>query len=210
MDLYLAWNISVASGSAANLAMALAIDNVTLTGQLPEVPVCRHYIYVDDCTGWDSLGLYAYGDSELWGAWPGQAPIDERDINGTVYKVFGLDTETGSYNLIFNNWNNGLQLPDYPIVADRDYYFRIDDQKAVEIDPDSGIADLTADNDFVTMSGNIIHAATPAQFTVWNSCGVRVADAQGLEFDMNTLPQGIYVIKCTAPSESATLKVMRR
>ncbi|HJE38934.1 MAG TPA: hypothetical protein K8V47_04145 [Candidatus Amulumruptor caecigallinarius] len=210
MDLYLAWNISVASGSAANLAMALAIDNVTLTGQLPEVPVCRHYIYVDDCTGWDSLGLYAYGDSELWGAWPGQAPIDERDINGTIYKVFGLDTETGSYNLIFNNWNNGLQLPDYPIVADRDYYFRIDDQKAVEIDPDSGIADLAADNGFVTMSGNIIHAATTTQFTVWNSCGVRVASAQGLEFDMNTLPQGIYVIKCTAPSESATLKVMRR
>ena len=60
------------------------------------------------------------------------------------------------------------------------------------------------------MSGNIIHAATTTQFTVWNSCGVRVASAQGLEFDMNTLPQGIYVIKCTAPSESATLKVMRR
>lgn len=38
LDVYLAWNISVASGDAAQGAMALGIDNVSLAGELPPCP----------------------------------------------------------------------------------------------------------------------------------------------------------------------------
>ena len=63
LDLYLAWNISVATGDAAQGAMALAIDNVRFEGSLPEVPETRHRIYVDNQTTWDAIGLYAWGDA---------------------------------------------------------------------------------------------------------------------------------------------------
>lgn len=135
VDFYLAWNITVTSGDAANNAMALAIDNFKLTGELPVIPTARHYIYAIDETGYDALGLYAWGDSELFGAWPGESSVDEKTIEGNVYKVFLLDAEGGTYNLIFNNWNNGLQLPDYTVTADRDYYLRLTSTQVTEVSP---------------------------------------------------------------------------
>jgi len=164
-DLYLAWNISTASGDACNAAMALAIDNFSISGSLPEIPVAEHYIYAIDKTGWASLGLYAYGDSEFYGAWPGQTVIDEREINGQTYKVFPLDTNTGNYNLIFNNWNNGKQAPDYTIVANRDFYFEVTETSVREIDPFTAIDDVATDPD-----------AFPVEY--YNLQGMKVADPQ--------------------------------
>lgn len=135
VDLFLAWNISVASGTNAANAMVLAIDNVELNGSLPTIPAAKHYIYVEDKTGWDALGLYAWGDGELFGSWPGQAVAGDTIIGGVTYKVFLLDVESGNYHLIFNNWNNGSQLPDYDIVANRDYYFLLDNGVATEVEP---------------------------------------------------------------------------
>lgn len=96
-----------------------------------------------DETGYDALGLYAWGDGELFGAWPGETWVDEKVIDGNTYKVFLLDAESGSYNLIFNNWNNGSQLDDYNITADRDYYFRLT-SSGVEQVTVTGITPLTA------------------------------------------------------------------
>ena len=135
VDMFLAWNISVASGTNAASAMVLAVDNVALEGSLPTIPKAKHYIYAEDKTGWDALGLYAWGDSELFGAWPGQAVAGDTIIGGVTYKVFLLDAESGNYHLIFNNWNNGSQLPDYDIVANRDFYFRLENGVAVEVQP---------------------------------------------------------------------------
>lgn len=155
MDLYLAWNISVASGTNCAGAMALAIDNVTIEGVTPAVPEYKYHIYVDDQTTYDALGLYAWGDSELFGAWPGQAPIDEQDIEGVNYKVFGHDADSGSFSFIFNNWNQGKQLPDYSVSGGRDYYLRITDSKVTEVTTTviTGIEDEDAQEEYFTLSG---------------------------------------------------------
>ena len=94
--------------------MALAIDNFKISGELPTIPTARHYIYAIDETGYDALGLYAWGDGELFGAWPGESCVDEKAIEGNVYKVFLLDAESGSYSLIFNKC---LILASRPIVT---------------------------------------------------------------------------------------------
>ena len=133
VDFYLAWNITVTSGDNAAGAMALAIDNFQLTGELPAVPTAKHYIYAIDETGYDALGLYAWGDGELFGAWPGESWVDEKTIDDKVYKVFLLDAESGSYNLIFNNWNNGKQVKDFAITATRDYYLRVTATEVTEV-----------------------------------------------------------------------------
>ncbi len=67
------WQIAVASGNNFAAAPALAIDNVEIEGQLPPVPVYDWHIYVDDKTGYASMGAYAYGaltTDEFWGGWP--------------------------------------------------------------------------------------------------------------------------------------------
>lgn len=206
-DLYLAWNISVASGDAANAAMALAIDNFSISAQLPEVPTALHYIYVIDNTGWDSLGLYAWGDGELFGAWPGEAPIDEREIDGTLYKVFALDTESGNYNLIFNNWNNGKQLPDYTIEANRDFYFQIDETSVKEIPP-ATVETVNGSNCKISYNNGSINAPEADSITVYTISGAIAAHAIGEIIDISNLPQGIYIAKAEG-SVSSAVKIVK-
>ena len=175
-DFYLAWNISAASGDNCASAMALAIDNFKLEAQLPEIPTAKHYIYAIDETGYDALGLYAWGDSELFGTWPGETWVDEVTIGSDTYKVFLLDAESGNYNLIFNNMNQGKQLPDFAITANRDYYVRLTD-KVEEVTP-TGIntiaVDKAANNTVYDLQGRKIGFLSPTLTA--------------------SLPKGIYIV----------------
>ena len=167
--------------------MALAIDNFQLTGELPAIPTAKHYIYAIDETGYDALGLYAWGDGELFGAWPGESWVDQKTIGDNVYKVFLLDAESGSYNLIFNNWNNGLQapdfnitdngqqVPDFNITANRDYYLRVTATGVTEIGGSAGIVETKN------------QPAVVSPF-VYDLQGRKVGTADG------RLPQGLYIV----------------
>jgi len=203
-DLYLAWNISVASGSAAQGAMALGIDDFAIAGELPKIPASQHYIFVNDLTGWDALGLYAWGDSELFGAWPGEASVGDSIIGGVNYKVFLLDTNGGNYHLIFNNWNNGLQLPDYDIVADRDYYFSITSSEAVEVSPSTIIEKVLDNAPVLQVRGREVTYS--GAITVYNLNGQTVARGKG-NVSLNHLSSGIYVIQGRNGSSLDTVKV---
>lgn len=192
IDIFLAWNISVASGDAAQGAMALAIDNVRFEGELPVVPQTKHCIYVDNRTTWDALGLYAWGDSELFGAWPGQAPIDELEKDGIVYTVFGLDADGGNFNLIFNNWNNNKQLPDYNITADRDYWFIIDDSSVKEISV-TGVNNVEENFDDLFFNGWKLTSSSESQISIFTTDGRLVLKSMGPEMNVDILPKGLYI-----------------
>lgn len=205
-DLYLAWNISVASGTAAASAMALAIDNFSIAGELPSIPAAKHYVYAEDKTGWNALGLYAWGDSELYGSWPGQAVVGEVVINDITYQVFPLDTEGGNFNLIFNNWNNGQQLPDVGITANRDYYFTLSDTKATEVDPNtySGISQPIAESNDLVVQGTVV--SCEGQIEAYDLSGRRIASASGT-LDLANLQKGIYIIRAAKARQA--IKVRR-
>lgn len=201
-DLYLAWNITVDSGDAANAAMALAIDNFSISGSLPEIPDSEHYIYVIDNTGYDVLALYVWGTAELFGAWPGQYPVGQQEIYGRTYKVFTLNTSTeGSYNLIFNNGNNGLQLPDYTITELRDYYLELNAEGVNELE--SGIEDISNDSnsDIVINGDNLI---ADGEIHLYNISGQLIL--KGFDcLNLNNLINGVYIAK----SSTSTMKIVR-
>ena len=202
-DLYLAWNITVASGTAAQGAMALGIDDFNISGELPKIPESQHYIFVDDQTGWAALGRYAWGDSELFGAWPGEASVGDSIVDGTNYKVFLLDTNSGNYHLIFNNWNNGLQLPDYDIVADRDYYFIITDSQVIE--DQATVTEVLIDQaPVILVRGNV--AMYPGAITVYNVEGKVIASGKQA-VDLHQLGRGIYIVQGRSGSHVDTIKV---
>ena len=202
-DLYLAWDISVASGDAAQGAMALGIDDFSIKGELPKIPVSQHYIFVNDKTGWDALGLYAWGDSELFGAWPGEASVGDSIVDGTTYKVFLLNTNSGNYHLIFNNWNNGLQLPDYDIVADRDYYFTITDSEVSETQA-TVIENLVDNAPSMHIQGKQV--SYPGTITVYNLQGQVMATGKDT-LGLSHLSRGIYVVQGRNGSHVETVKV---
>jgi hypothetical protein len=102
-------------------------------------PYNGYTIYVDNQTGWDALALYAWGDAEPAG-WPGLQPTGTKEINGINYIYFQMGEEMNdkSLNLIFNNNGNNIQLPDIPVVLNRDFYFQITSSGGVEVDPEGG------------------------------------------------------------------------
>ncbi|MBQ6079987.1 MAG: hypothetical protein IJK93_06895 [Muribaculaceae bacterium] len=202
-DLYLAWNISVASGDAAQGAMALGIDDFSISGELPKIPAAAHYIFVNDRTGWDALGLYAWGDSELFGAWPGEASVGDSIVGDVNYKVFLLDATSGNYHLIFNNWNNGLQLPDYDIVADRDYYFTITDTDVTE-DQTTVVENFDDNAPAIVINGKEV--IFPGSITVYNLHGQVVATGKQV-VGLSHLSRGIYIVQGMGAGAVKTAKV---
>jgi hypothetical protein len=77
------------------------------------------------------LALYAWGDAEAFGGWPGMAPTGTQTINGLEYTYFDMgEANTGlQLHLIPNNNNNGVQWEgdDLFFTIDHDIFVRIFD-----------------------------------------------------------------------------------
>ena len=82
-------------------------------------------ILVNNKTDWDAIALYAYGDAEAFGGWPGATPVGFEEVKGVKYTVFGLPAEMAgkTLNLIFNNNGGGKQLADFAITVPEEELF---------------------------------------------------------------------------------------
>lgn len=96
-------------------------------GEKPEPQHDGFVVYVDNQTGWDALTLYAWGDAEAFGGWPGMQPTGQWEKDGVLWTYFDMgEANSGlAENLIFNNGGNGSQLADFSFTIDHDIYLRI-------------------------------------------------------------------------------------
>lgn len=104
-----------------------------------EVEHDGYVIYVVDNSGYDDLAMYAWGDAEAFGGWPGMTPTGDITIEGVKYKYFdtGAANEGLNLNLIFNNNGGGQQLADYNVTLNQDFYLELTPDGVVEFDPSS-------------------------------------------------------------------------
>lgn len=143
------------------------------------------------------------------GAWPGQAPINEETIGGTTYKVFGHNEASGSYNLIVNNWNRSLQLPDYPIEGGRDYYFMATPEKMTEIVP-TGIKETgIASEGELRLNGDTLMCDGATCIEVYTLAGTLAARATGESLTLSALPAGTYIALATSDTFRSTLRFLK-
>ena len=82
-------------------------------------------ILVNNKTDWTDISLYAYGDAEAFGGWPGATPVNVETVKGVDYLVFGLPADMAgkSLNLILNNNGGGKQLSDFAITVPEEELF---------------------------------------------------------------------------------------
>ena len=127
-SLYLAWNISVASGTSPNKAMGLSIDNVVIDATYAsQDQAC--YIYVEDVTKWSALYMAVDGGEA-------QAPASSAVVNGVTYKVWSMDMDGNAHALVFTDGRANSLNTD--ITADRDYYLCVTKDEVTEItDPEN-------------------------------------------------------------------------
>lgn len=100
-----------------------------------------YVIYVVDNSGYDELTLYAWGDAEIFGGWPGVKATGTVVMNGVSYKYFdtGAANEGLTEHLIFNNNGGGKQLADFDVTLDQDYYVELTPDGVVPFDPSSTV-----------------------------------------------------------------------
>lgn len=102
-----------------------------------EEPVVEHdgpAIFIQNKTSWTAIALYAWGDAEAFGGWPGIQPTGTQKIDGVEWTYFdaGEANRGKTEHLIFNNNNGGSQLKDFDVVLDRDYYLILTDEGVTE------------------------------------------------------------------------------
>lgn len=121
-------NLTFDADVAGEYTFVWTIATNTLSITYPAAPELETYhIYVDDRTGWELFQLYAWGDREAFGGWPGATTNTTQVVDGVTYKVFTYQAEEDAditLNLIFNNkvGDEGKQLADYTITKAADYY----------------------------------------------------------------------------------------
>ena len=107
---------------SGELFVSLGADAV-ITAIDPRNPDIK--ILVNNKTDWEAISLYAYGDAEAFGGWPGATPVGFEEVKGVKYTVFGLPAEMAgkTLNLIFNNNGGGKQLDDFAITVPEEEIF---------------------------------------------------------------------------------------
>ena len=126
-----------AVGERINVLLYRWADYFTI--DQPETPIEHdgYVIYVVDNSGYSDLALYAWGDAEAFGGWPGMKPTGTVTLNGVEYKYFdtGASNEGLNLNLIFNDNGGGKQLGDYNVTLNQDFYLELTPDGVVEYEP---------------------------------------------------------------------------
>ena len=92
-----------------------------------EEPVYR--IWIQDNTGWDAVALYAWGDAEIFGVWPGATPTGHLTLGDVSWYYWDIPEESigQSVHLIVNNNNGGSQIDNVGnadgFAMDGEYFF---------------------------------------------------------------------------------------
>ena len=94
-DIYLAWNISVASGTSPNKAMGLAVDNIKATATFGDVKG-------DDRPPFVSSGIYLRGEINSWGA---PTAWEFSDEGNGVYRLYDKIV-SGQFKVADSSWSS--------------------------------------------------------------------------------------------------------
>ncbi|MDE6397638.1 MAG: T9SS type A sorting domain-containing protein, partial [Muribaculaceae bacterium] len=130
-------------------------------------------------------------------------------LDGVTYKVFGHNEATGSYNIILNNWNRSLQLPDYPIRGGQDYYFRATPSSLILLK--SGVDEVSVDETRkIVLNGSTVECAEADSIRIYSLTGMLMHEANAAATSVDTLPKGVYIAVATGTTFSDTRRFVKR
>lgn len=113
----------------ADLYFSVTADSYEI---LPVPGVETHYLYIENNSNWNPLYVYAYGDAEIFGNWPGSTASETVEVDGVNYLVFPVEG-TVTVNLIFNSGVSGEQYDAFAVTTDKDYYINAGVDSAEEV-----------------------------------------------------------------------------
>ena len=139
------------------------------------IEYATHKLYVNNQTGWATFDIYAYGNLEAFGGWPGATTAPSEAKDGVTYSVYEFQVEKAAPNLnliIHNNVGEGIEGDKrlyFTINEARDYYLTITDTTVTEGSVGSAVDQVIVDKQsivkfmqngqlFILMDGKIYNA----------------------------------------------------
>lgn len=118
-------------------------------------------LYVNNQTGWDVFDIYAYGNLEAFGGWPGATTAPTEVKNGVTYSVYEFQVEKAAPNLnliIHNNVGEGVDGDKrlfFTITEARDYYLNVTNESVTEVaDTTTNVLSVQLNQSFVKFIQN--------------------------------------------------------
>lgn len=114
------------------------------------VEYATHKLYVNNQTGWDVFDIYAYGNLEAFGGWPGATTAPTEVKNGVTYSVYEFQVEKAAPNLnliIHNNVGDGVDGDKrlyFTINEARDYYITVNAESVTESTTTTNVEQVTS------------------------------------------------------------------
>ena len=108
-------------------------------------------LYVNNQTTWEQFYIYAWGNAEAFGGWPGISATETVTKDGATYTVYPFKAEKGgviAYHLIIhNNLGEGSDTRHlFDITEARDYYLTVTDAAVTEGAVEAAVDQVTVDN----------------------------------------------------------------
>lgn len=138
------YNFIVNNGGGSQCAdIPASVDgNVYLNDVTQSGGYQTFHIYMEDNTAWNNLYIYAWGDAEAFGTWPGIPSTGSHYYSGHIFSRVEIPrAHSGkNVNLIVNN-NTGTQYDLASVRLDRNHYFSLNsgNGKALEFNLATGI-----------------------------------------------------------------------
>lgn len=118
-------------------------------------------LYVNNQTGWATFDIYAYGNLEAFGGWPGATTAPTEVKNGVTYSVYEFQVEKAAPNLnliIHNNVGEGVDGDKrlfFTITEARDYYLNVTNESVTEVaDTTTNVLSVQLNQSFVKFIQN--------------------------------------------------------
>lgn len=131
-------------------------------------------LYVNNQTTWEQFYIYAWGNAEAFGGWPGISATETVTKDGATYTVYPFKAEKGgpiAYHLIIhNNLGEGSDTRHlFDITEARDYYLTVTDAAVTEGAVEAAVDQVIVDKKtavkfmqngqlFIQMDGKIYNA----------------------------------------------------
>lgn len=167
-------------------------DVVAPTPTPDPTPATGYKVYFEDKTGWSAIAAYAWGDSEIFGGWPGKQAEGTETVDSKTYSYLNvaLDNAGKTEHLIFNNNNGGTQLDGFDLVMNKNHYLTVTAAGVTEVDVAQSYRIFVQDSTSHSLANAYGYDTNGSVTAGWpglaaNSTKVKINGKEYLEFDFS-------------------------
>lgn len=162
-------------------------------------------IYVQKPASWSKINIYAWVETQITNAWPGNALTETRTVDGAEWYYYNFGSDNAEINVIFNDGTN--QTVDIEGVGYGAHYYTLNGTSGksitvTEVDKSGAVSSVSAGKAVVypNPTSDVLRVSADKgvkAFEVYTIGGAKVAQSAADNVSVADLQNGIYLYTVT-------------